>query len=166
MMTITTCRRLAVLGTALAALCLGAAADADSGLTVPKGYRQWFLVNSMIVGKASPLFSTIGGMHNVSVNAKGLAALKSGGTYPDGSIFADDIHDFTEADGSFSEGPRKAIAIMYRDAKKYAATGGWGFQLWIGGDPKKPLVTDAATMCFGCHAPQKNNQYLFSTYIP
>ncbi|HZB91787.1 MAG TPA: cytochrome P460 family protein [Stellaceae bacterium] len=166
MMTITTCRRLAVLGTVLAGLCLAAAADADSGLTIPKGYRQWFMVNSMIVDKASPLFDPLGGMHIVSVNAKGLAALRSGGTYADGSIFIDDIHDVTEAQGISTEGPRKVIAIMYRDAKKYASTGGWGFQIWVGGDPKKPLVTDAAKQCFFCHAPHDDHQYVISTYIP
>ena len=55
---------------------------------------------------------------------------------------------------------------MEKDAKKYAATGGWGFQAWAGGDPKKPLVTDAAKQCFACHEPQKAHDYVFSTYIP
>ena len=32
---------------------------------------------------------------------------------------------------------------MVKNAKRYASTGGWGFQAWGGGDPKKPLVTDA-----------------------
>lgn len=166
MTTITTWRRLAVLGAALAGLGLAVAADADSGLAIPKGYRQWFLVNSMIVTKASPLFDPLGGMHIVSVNAKGLAAFRRGGTYADGSIFIDDIHDVTEAQGVSTEGPRKAIGIMYRDAKKYASTGGWGFQLWIGGDPKKPLVTNAVKQCFVCHAPHDDQQYVISTYIP
>jgi Cytochrome P460 len=162
----TSMRIFAAVGLILAAVSLDATAEADSGLTIPKGYRQWFLVNSMIVSSASPLFAMIGGMHNVSINAKGLAALKSGGTYPDGSLFEDDIHEVVDADGVSSEGPRKAIAVMLRDSKKYAATGGWGFQVWAGGDPKKPIVTDAAAQCFGCHAPRKDHQYVFSTYIP
>lgn len=165
-MTSTYARFLAVAALAVAALSLDAAAEADSGLTVPKGYRQLFLVNSMIVSAKSPLFAMLGGMHNVSVNAKGLGALKSGSVYPDGSLFVDDIHEVVDADGVSSEGPRKAIAIMLRDAKKYAATGGWGFQVWAGGDPKKPIVTDAATQCFGCHASHKDNQYVVSTYLP
>jgi hypothetical protein len=32
-----------------------------------------------------------------------------------------------------------------------ASTGGWGFQPWQGGDPKNPVVTDAAKQCFACH---------------
>jgi hypothetical protein len=64
------------------------------------------------------------------------------------------------------EGPRKATAIMLKDKKKYAATGGWGFQAWAGGDPTKPLVTDPAKQCFECHQPKKNQDYVYSTYIP
>jgi Cytochrome P460 len=50
---------------------------------------------------------------------------------------------------------RAATAIMLKDKKKYASTGGWGFQAWAGGDPTKPLVTDPTKQCFGCHQPKK-----------
>ncbi len=151
---------------AAALLGAGAAALADTKLAPPKNYRQWFHVNTAIVTKDSPVFDQIGGMHNVYVNAIGLKALKSGGTYPDGSVFASDVHEVTLSDGVYSEGGRKGVAVMVKDAKKYAATGGWGFQVWIGGDPSKPAVTDAAKQCFGCHVPQKAHDYVFSTYIP
>lgn len=55
---------------------------------------------------------------------------------------------------------------MVKDVKKYATTGGWGFQLWAEGDPKKPVVTDAAKQCFACHEPKKDQDYVYSTYIP
>jgi Cytochrome P460 len=147
-------------------LAVGTAALADTKLAPPKGYRQWFHVNTAIVTKDSPVFGAIGGMHNVYVNAIGLKALKSGGTYPDKSVFASDVHEFTVTDGVYSEGGRKGVAIMIKDAKKYAATGGWGFQVWLGGDPAKPFVTDAAKQCFGCHTSQKDHQFVFSTYLP
>src|SRR5262249_22993225 len=63
--------------------------------------------------------------------------------YPDGTIFADDVRDFSVVDGAYLQGARKAIPVMVKDSKKYASTGGWGFQAWAGGDPAKPLVTDA-----------------------
>jgi hypothetical protein len=151
---------------AAAVLAVGTAALADTKLAPPKGYRQWFHVNTAIVTKDSPAFDAIGGMHNVYVNAIGLKALKSGGTYPDKSVFASDVHEFTVTDGVYSEGGRKGVAIMIKDAKKYAATGGWGFQVWLGGDPAKPFVTDAAKQCFGCHTSQKDHQFVFSTYLP
>jgi hypothetical protein len=141
-------------------------AEPADDLKPPSGYRQWFHVNTMIVDKASPLFKDLGGMHNVYLNAAGLDALKKDKPYPNKSMFLTDLHEFTVTDGSYVEGTRKALAVMVKDSKKYASTGGWGFQLWEGGDPKKPVVTDAAKQCFECHQPRKDHDYVYSTYIP
>ena len=135
-------------------------------LKPPTGYRQWFHVNTMIVDKASPMFEAIGGMHNVHINGVGLPALKKGGPYPNKTMFVTDLHDFMVTDGSYVEGPLKGIALMLKDSKKYASTGGWGFQAWAGGDPAKPLATDPAKQCFECHQPKKDQDYVYSTYIP
>jgi hypothetical protein len=137
----------------------------------PNGFRDWFLVNSMIVTKDSPISEQIGGIHHIYVNATGLPILKKGGPlpYPDGTVFADDVHEFTLKDGSYVEGSKKAVAVMVKDAKKYPTTGGWGFQVWGGGDVSKPLVPDAVhavQACFACHTPQKERDYTFSSYIP
>ena len=142
------------------------AAEPADDIKPPSGYRNWFHVNTMIVDKASPLFDTLGGMHNVHVNSVGEAALKKGGPYPDRSVFVTDLHEFSVSDGSFVMGNRKGLAVMVKNAKKYAATGGWGFQFFAGGDPKKPVVTDAAKQCFECHVPKKDQDYVYSTYIP
>jgi hypothetical protein len=160
------CRILGYAGV-LVVLCTGLAKSAND-VPFPTGFRSWFVVNSMIVGKNSPSFSQIGGMHIIYVNAKGFATLRKGGPfpYPDGTMFADDVHDFSIKDGSTVEGPKKAVTVMVKDAAKYASTGGWGFQVWAGGDPKKPLIDDATVPCFACHTPQKAQDYVFSTYIP
>ena len=155
---------------ALAALGLVVAATlpawpADE-IQPPSEYRHWFHVNTMIIDKASPLFKDLGGMHNVYINATGEEALKKGTPYPDGAMFVTDLHDFTVSDGSYVEGDRKALAVMVKDAAKYSSTGGWGFQAFLGGDPKKPIVTDAANQCFACHTPRKDHDYVYSTYIP
>jgi hypothetical protein len=143
------------------------AAQAGDALTIPAGFQHWYLVNSLLVTKDSPLFDTTGGLHHVYVNDIGLARLKMGGSdpYPDGTVFADDVREFTLVDGAYTQGKRKAIPVMLKDSKKYRSTGGWGFQAWAEGDPNKPLVTDPVTSCFGCHTPQKANDYLFSTYL-
>jgi hypothetical protein len=80
-------------------------------------------------------------------------------------MFVTDLRDFTVSDGSYVEGARKGIAVMVKDAKKYASTGGWGFQFFAEGDPKRPVVTDAAKQCYACHEPQKGKDYVYSTYI-
>ncbi|HUI98510.1 MAG TPA: cytochrome P460 family protein [Xanthobacteraceae bacterium] len=150
---------------AVLAMTSMAARPADD-ISPPSGYRNWFHVNTMIIDKASPLFESLGGMHNVHVNAAGEAALRNGGPYPDGTIFVTDLHDFTVADGTTTEGKLKGLAVMVKDAQKYAATGGWGFQFFADGDAKKPLVTDVVKQCFGCHEPKKKADYVYSTYIP
>lgn len=157
----------AIVGGVLLALSPVSAARPVDKLAIPTGFDHWFLVNSMIVTKDSPLFDAIGGLHHIYINSVGLARLKTGGSapYPDGTIFADDVREFSLADGAFSQGGRKAIPVMLKDAKKYAATGGWGFQAWAGGDPGKPLVNDPVKTCFACHMPQKSNDYTFSTYL-
>jgi hypothetical protein len=157
----------AMVGVAVFALSTASAAPPNDKLSIPAGFDHWYLVNSMIVTKDSPVFDAIGGLHHIYINSVGIPRLKMGGSepYPDGTIFADDVRDFSLADGSFSQGSRKAIPVMLKDAKKYASTGGWGFQAWAGGDPQKPLVTDPVKTCFACHMPQKNNDYTFSTYL-
>jgi hypothetical protein len=142
------------------------AAESTDGIQPPSGYRNWFHVNTMVIDKASPLFEALGGMHNVHVNSVGEAALKKGGPYPDQTVFVSDVHEFTVSDGSYVMGNRKGLAVMVKDAKKYAGTGGWGFQFFAGGDPNKPKVTDAAKQCFECHVPKKDQDYVYSTYIP
>ena len=149
---------------ALAVACVSAQSADD--LKPPSGYRKWFHVNTMIVDKASPLFDALGGMHNVHINSVGESALKQGGPYPDGTVFLTDLHDYAVVDGSYVEGALKGLAVMVKDPTKYAATGGWGFQFWAGGDPNKPMVTDAAKQCFECHQPKKAQDYVYSTYIP
>jgi hypothetical protein len=58
-----------------------------------------------------------------------------------------------------------AIVVMIKD-KKHTSTGGWMWQAWAGGDQSKPLVTDAVKQCFECHQPRKDQDYVYSTYIP
>src|SRR4030088_133001 len=102
-------------------------ARAADDLKPPRGYRNWFHVNTMIVDKASPLFDALGGMHNVHVNSVGEPALRRGGPYPDGTVFLTDLHDYAVVDGSYVEGALKGLAVMAKDSKKYASTGGGGF---------------------------------------
>jgi hypothetical protein len=147
------------------------AMSADDGVPFPTGFRSWFFVNSLTATAESPLFGHVAGVHHIYVNAKGLPALKAGGPfpYPDGTIFADDVHDFSVKDNAYLEGAKKFVTVMVKDGKKYAATGGWGFQVWAAGDPTKPQIPDLAhtvAACFVCHTPPKGQDYVFSTYIP
>lgn len=52
-------------------------------------------------------------------------------------------------------------AAMVKDSKKYSNTGGWGFGHWEG---EKLVMNDKtqSTTCFACHAPMKNNDYVYT----
>src|ERR1044072_1107422 len=161
-------KRSAALGLLSAAVVgsIAFAAESAGDLKLPASFRHWYHVNPMVIDKGSPRFEAMGGMHNVYINSPGEAALKKGEPYPDKTVLLVDLHEFTISDGSYLEGRRKATAIMLKDGKKYAATGAWGFKDWGGGDPTKPLVTDPVKQCFECHQAKKDQDYVYSTYIP
>jgi len=63
------------------------------------------------------------------------------------------------------EGKRKIVGVMQKDSKKFAETGGWGFE-GFKGDTKERVVKDPVQSCFNCHASQKAQDYVFSKYRP
>jgi hypothetical protein len=142
-------------------------ASTEDGPKIPARFQAWYLVNSLLVVKEPDKSGLIAGVHLIYVNPVGLARLKRGGSaaYPDGTVFADDVRDFSMVDNSYHQGARKFLTVMVKDSTKYTSTGGWGFQAWVGGDPTKPVVTDSSKQCFGCHTPQKANDYVYSTYL-
>lgn len=158
-----------ILIVAFAAVGTLLAAQAGDALKIPGEFKHWYLVHSTLITKENNKFGLFPGVHLIYVNATGLDRLKRGGStpYPDGTMFTDDVRDFSAVDdGSYLEGTaRKAITLMVKDSKKYTSTGGWGFQAWAGGDAAKPIVTDQVKQCFTCHMPQKAQDFTFSTYL-
>jgi|ERR1700733_12734248 len=141
------------------------AVSADDGAPFPNGFRDWFFVNSLTATANSPLLGHVAGVHHIYANTRGLPTLKTGGPfpYPDGTIFADDVHEFSVKDGASLEGAKKFVTVIVKDAKKYPTTGVWGFQAWAAGDPTKPQVPDIAhsvEACFVYHTPQKAQDYI------
>jgi len=135
---------------------------ADPVVPYPAGYRNWHHVKSMVIDKGHPLHESFGGIHHLYANPKAMVGYKSG-KCPDGAIIVFDLLEAKSADNTMTEGTRKVVGVMHKNAKKYATTGGWGFEGFGGGDRKNRVVRDnAASACFACHAPQKDNDYVFS----
>jgi cytochrome c553 len=135
---------------------------ADPPVSYPAGYRNWHHVKSMVIDNGHPLYEAFGGIHHLYANPKAVAGYKSG-KFPDGAIIVFDLLEAKSADNAVTEGARKVVGVMHKDAKKYAATGGWGFEGFGGGDRNNRVVRDnAASACFACHEPQKDRDYVFS----
>jgi hypothetical protein len=159
-----------VISTALVAALVATGtvfASTKDGPKIPVDFQRGYLANSMLVTKEPNNTGLITGVHLIYVNPVGIDRLKRGGSapYPDGTVFVDDVREFSVDDGAYHQGARKFLTVMVKDSKKYASTGGWGFQAWPGGDPAKPIVDDSAKQCFSCHEPEKSNDYVFSTFL-
>lgn len=142
-----------------------ATALSDDGFKVayPEGYRDWRHVKSMELKPGHPLFEAFGGLHHIYANPKAVKGYKSG-KFQDGAVIAFDLLEAKNEGNALTEGKRKVLGVMVRDAKRHGDTGGWGFEGFAGGDPARPVVgKNAAKACFGCHAPQSSNNYLFSS---
>lgn len=134
----------------------------DPTVPYPNGYRRWVHVGTTLVGPQSPFFAGSGGIHHIYANEKAVKGYESG-TFPDGSIVVFDLLDTKEVNGATSEGPRKRIDVMLKDAQRFPSTGGWGFERFLGdGDTDPALTAEQKATCFGCHERRKVQDYVFS----
>jgi len=144
-----------------------AASPEKASVAYPTGYRKWAFVKSMVIySDKHPLFAEFGGLHHVYANAEAMRALVKGGTFPDGSVLVLDLHEAKDENGAWVEGSRKLVGVMEKDRARFKATGGWGFEAFKGGSQTERTVTDASAQCFACHQKQKDNDFVFSGYLP
>jgi hypothetical protein len=148
----------------LITLTLVAAPAAADDIGYPNGYRQWTHVKSMHIRSGHPLHHLFGGVHHIYANKPALAGYKKG-KFSNGATLVLDVLEARDDGFAVSEGARKLVAVMHKDAKKYPQTGGWGFEAWRADNRKERIVgKDAAGQCFGCHAQQQKSDYVFSKY--
>ncbi len=156
-------RQALLLAAALAAAAPALAAD-PAPPPYPEGYRQWTHVKSMVINPGHPLNDAFGAIHHLYANKKAEQGY-SAGKFPDGAVIVFDLLEARAADNAVQEGARKVVGVMQKDARKYQATGGWGFEGFKGDSKTERVVAgNATTACFQCHAPQKNNDYVYSAF--
>jgi Cytochrome P460 len=157
-------KQLVIVGSMLAA-GITAAADAPP-VPYPNGYRQWTHVKSMVIQPGHPLYDAFGGIHHLYANPKAEKGYRAG-KFPDGAVIVFDLLDAKAADNTVQEGARKVVGVMHKDAKKYKATGGWGFEGFKADSKTERAVgANAATACYQCHTAQKDKDFVFSTWRP
>lgn len=132
------------------------------GLPIPEGYRGWPLIAvSHRTDNKDELRAVLG-------NAAAFAALRDGTLpMPDGAIVAKlawKREPMPEFEGAFRPGAAQRIEFMYKDAARFAATGGWGFARFVDGKPADEAVHKT---CFPCHeANVKDHDFLFTRFAP
>ncbi len=158
-------RRIFVLVLALTTSAATLAVDV-SAVPYPKGYRNWHHVKSMVISPGHALFEGFGGIHHLYANTAALKGYKSG-VWPNGAVMVFDLLEAKSADNSVTEGARKIVGVMHRDTKKYATTGGWGYEGFKGDSRVERAVGgNAATACHACHTGQKDSGFVFSKLRP
>lgn len=156
-------RNLIPLLTALAAAAPALAAD-PAPVAYPEGYRQWTHVKSMAINQGHPLFEAFGGIHHLYANKKAMEGYRKG-KFSDGSIIVFDLLEAKSTDNAVQEGVRKVVGVMHKDAEKWKATGGWGYEGFKGDSKTERAVGEnAASACHQCHTSQKDRDYVFSVY--
>jgi hypothetical protein len=154
-----------VLLAALAATVSATALAADpAAVPYPEGYRNWTHVKSMVIKPGHPLYESFGGIHHLYANKKALAGYRAG-KFPDGAVIVFDLLEAKDEGNAVQEGARKVVGVMHKDAKKWAATGGWGYE-GFKADSKtgRAVGANAASACHGCHAQQKDRDFVFSAW--
>lgn len=136
---------------------------AEQSVPFPEGYRNWLHAKSMLIQPGHALENPFQGLHHVYANKQAEAGLKTG-KYADGSVLVFDLLQYQEKDKTIQEGERKLVGVMLKDAKKFAATGGWGFEGFAGNSKTERLVKDGGTSCFACHASEQKTDYVYSQY--
>jgi hypothetical protein len=153
----------ATLAAAVLAINMAPALAADPApVPYPTGYRDWHHVKSMVINQGHPLYQSFGGMHHIYANKQAMEGYKKG-RFPDGSVIVFDLLDVKSADNAVTEGERKVVGVMHKDAKKYKDTGGWGYEGFAKDSATERAVgKNAATACHQCHTQQKDKDFVFS----
>jgi hypothetical protein len=130
----------------------------------PLDYRKWVHVRSALIDPKSPTAGRYGGLHHIYANDKAMQGYRAG-QFPDGSVIVFDLLETRESAGTTVEGPRRFIDVMTRDGKRYAETGGWGFEEFAGdSQTERTLTAQARMQCYDCHARRKSYDFVFSTF--
>lgn len=148
----------------IVALAMSAPLPAQEAASVdyPKGYRQWTHVKSMVIQAGHPLYDAFGGIHHLYANPKAEEGYRKG-KFPDGAVIVFDLLEARAADNTVQEGARKVVGVMHKNTRRYAATGGWGFEGFKGDSTSERAVgKNAAEACFQCHTARKDNDFVFS----
>lgn len=129
----------------------------------PDGYRGWSHVKSSLVSPSHATFATNGGFQHIYANTEAMTGYRTR-TFPEGSIIAFDWLEMRDTNGAFTEGARRQVDVMVKDSKRFAETGGWGFQRFMKDSKTELAFAPTPAQCFACHDRLKRDGLVLSTY--
>lgn len=127
----------------------------------PEGYRTWAHVKSTMIGPTNKNFATLGGFQHIYANEAAMNGYRTR-NFPEGSVIAFDWLELTENNGAFAEGPRRQLDVMVKDSKRFASTGGWGFQRFVKDSKTEHAAAPTPQDCFACHDRLKKDGLVLS----
>ncbi len=147
----------------------GETSASDANLAkIPDGYRDWRLISvAREEGKLDDIRAVLG--NDIAIKAYREGTLP----FPDGAAIAriawslvpseENNKVFGEAQSFVPGPPKNGVQFMFKDSKKYATTGGWGFAQFGEADGKPADKAKLAT-CFACHQPIPSQDFVFTRY--
>jgi hypothetical protein len=145
----------------LLAVMIAGSATADT-VPYPENFRTWSHVKSGVIGPQHKNFASAGGLHHVYANKEAMTGYRTR-QFPEASVIVFEWLEWREKDGAFLEGPRRQVDVMVKDSKRYASSGGWGFQRFVK-DTRDPASEPTPQQCFACHDHLKEDGLVLSKY--
>lgn len=135
-----------------------------NGIVFIRGFEDWKVLAPSYRPDKDHIRAILG-------NDAAVQAMKAGTRpFPDGTILAK-VAWTTRKNPKFPVAmePNEfaQVEFMVKDAKKYSATGGWGFARFLGPD-LKPYGQGPGFVqeCYGCHVPVMDNDFVFTRLAP
>jgi hypothetical protein len=154
-------RHVALLIAVAVALPVPAAPDGNE-VPYPEGFRRWAHVKSTYVPEETTKAGPYRGMQHIYANPAALEGFATG-RFADGAMLAFDVLEVKLDAGTVQEGPRKFTDVMFKDSKRFASTGGWGFEEFTGAARTRALDAPKAAACFACHEKRSPQTFVIST---
>ena len=148
---------------AMAAAVQVLSAQPPASVPYPTEYRSWAVVKTSLVGPQAQNFASRGGFHHFYANDQAMEGYRTG-RFPEGSIIVDEGVIAEETQGTTVEKGRRSLDVMHKDASRFQATGGWGYDHFDGDSQTSVAAVEVRTACFTCHSKRQDHDFVYSTF--
>jgi hypothetical protein len=145
-------------------LTIAAPAATYHDVPYPEGFRRWTHVKSSLSAPKGNADKRAG-IHHIYANDLALRGYETG-HFPEGSTIVFDLLSVVTENGTTREAGRKLVDVMHKDSSRFAQTGGWGYEEFLGDTRSRVVQERAATDCHQCHTQRKEQGYVFSGLRP